>query len=190
MTDDARHDPLGGRWEGEAFPKYLAWRLSPHGGLVYGLIERLVERMRGQRKSYSMFAIINVARWEYDLTGRDIDGFKISNSHSPYLARELTYSGVAPVGFLELVGGTPHWFVDWARDPDRLNHRPRDRSYDPVVVKLPVPAAPVPAAPKPPECPVVDCALPLDQTEATTLGAGWVVGHCAKHGRQMTRWST
>jgi hypothetical protein len=109
-------------WRGEHFPKYLVWRKSRHGRLIYGLIESMIERMRSRRSHYGMFALINAARFEYDLHGAvDDEGFKVSNSHSPYLAREYTSSGVAPEGFFELVGGTPRWFAEWAADPRRLD---------------------------------------------------------------------
>lgn len=112
------HDVLEGpglAWQAEKMPGYVAWRESEHGKTVYRLVSALSRSMAQRRDRWGMFGVINVARWEHAISGKDDEGFKISNTWEPYLARELTFAGIVPEGFFELVGGTPDYFIDWCR---------------------------------------------------------------------------
>lgn len=172
-------------WEGELFPKYVEWRLSAHGRTIFRIIENLIVRERQSREHYGMFALINDARFEYNVQTRDPDGFKISNSVAPYLAREFTANGTAPPGFFEIIGGTPEWFARWAKGDVSSNGAALDLARVPATA--PVDVRPVVA---PPRCPgTKDKPCGAAMLPSGSLAApGFMVARCPSHGRVSIRW--
>lgn len=83
--------------------RYEAWRDTPHGETVFQMCAEIASRLvqRGFR-TYGMHGVIETARWHYAIRvgpQTDMEGFKISNNHEPYMAREMTARGIVPDGF-------------------------------------------------------------------------------------------
>jgi hypothetical protein len=175
-------------WEGELFPKYLQWRQSQHGQTIFGIIEDLIIRERAMRPHYGMFALINDARFEYEVRTRDADNYKVSNSMAPYLAREFTANGIAPTGFLEIIGGIPDWFTRWAQTFGTPEEHVPSSGAALDLAPVPAPAIadvqPVAAPPRVYVCPGTKgkwCGREL--LDLARLYPGFVSGRCPKHNR-------
>lgn len=71
--------------------KYNAWRLTDHGKEVYRLAKAEVVKVRSAGWThYSIDMIVCTIRHMHRLEhGPDKDGFKVSNNHRAYLARDL-----------------------------------------------------------------------------------------------------
>lgn len=80
---------------------YVAWRKTDHGREVYQMCSEIAARLVLRHFSnYGIKGIVETARWHYSIKhGPDADGFKISNTYTAYLAREMMMKGVVPLGF-------------------------------------------------------------------------------------------
>lgn len=130
VTDDAAKP----NWIGVKFPEYLMWRMSPHGHVMWDAMVRRANQMAAVMPHYGMHGIMETARFHTTIALKDADGFKISNSWEPYLAREMTYAKIVPEKFYEIVGGTPPWMQEWATRPDRLEPPPNAEGLTPAEI--------------------------------------------------------
>ena len=70
---------------------------NPH---IYDLIEeRVFEAIAAGREHYSIKTLFELIRWHTTITTRNDDGFKLSNNHAPYYAREFHKRNPKHAGF-------------------------------------------------------------------------------------------
>ena len=72
---------------------------NPH---VYDLFEEFAfEAIKAGRERYSIKTILELVRWHTDVTTRSVDGFKLSNNHTAYYAREFHRRNPEHAGFFK-----------------------------------------------------------------------------------------
>jgi hypothetical protein len=81
--------------------QYDEWRETPHGEEVYRTAVMVVAELRmNGRLTKSARELVHEMRYRCpDPQGRDKDGYKVSNTMSPYLGDELEDNGIVPVGW-------------------------------------------------------------------------------------------
>ena len=72
---------------------------NPH---IYDLFEEFAfKAINAGRERYSIKTIVELIRWHTDVTTRSVDGFKLSNNHTPYYAREFHKRNPKHAGFFK-----------------------------------------------------------------------------------------
>lgn len=81
--------------------KYRVW-LETHG-IVFALFERFALNMLARQRRFGISALTERVRWEIASTWeQDVDGYKINNNYTAYIARDLIRKHPAMGALIEL----------------------------------------------------------------------------------------
>ena len=111
LYDSVAPEVIGGRTVNKLEAKYRVW--LKHNPDVFNLFLRFADEAYSKGKKFSVSLLTERVRWETKMTrDHDENGFKISNNHSAYIARDLLFlhpeyaSSTCPLSSSRSVSGT------------------------------------------------------------------------------------